>query len=56
MNLRKFYDRGNSSFTSESRLSSKYENENEFCLVESDEEIISSKEELRQNTSDHLTA
>ena len=49
------YDRGNSSFTSESRLSSKYENEEEFWLVESDEEIMSSKEELKQNTSDQLT-
>ena len=27
------YDKGNSSFTSESRLSSKYENEEEFWLV-----------------------
>ena len=49
------YDRGNSSFTSESRLSSKYENEEEFRLVESDDEIMSRKEELKQNTSDQLT-
>ena len=49
------YDRGNSFFTSESRLSSKYENEDEFWLVESDEKIMSSKEELKQNTSDRLT-
>ena len=49
------YDRRNSSFTSESRLSSKYENEDEFWLVESDEKIMSSKEELKQNTSDRLT-
>ena len=49
------YDRRNSSFTSESRLSSKYENEEEFWLVESDEEIMSSKEELKQNASDKLT-
>ena len=49
------YDRENSSFTSKSRLSSKYENEEEFWLVESDEEIMSSKEELKQNTSDQIT-
>ena len=49
------YNRGNSSFTSESRLSSKYENEEEFWLVESDEDIMSSKEDLKQNTSDQLT-
>ena len=49
------YDRGNSSFPSESRLSSKYENEEEFWLVESDGEIMSSKEELKQNISDQLT-
>ena len=55
MNLRKIYDRGNSSFTSDSRLSSKYENEKEFWLVELDEEIMSSKEELRQNAYDQLT-
>ena len=44
----------NNSCTSESRLSSKYENEEEFWLVESDEEIMSSKEKLKQNTSDEL--
>ena len=49
------YDRGNSSFTSESKLSSKYENEVEFWLVVSDEEIMSNKEELKQNTFDQLT-
>ena len=54
-NLRKIYERGNSSFTSESRLSSKNENEEEFWLVELEEEIMKSKEKLRQNTSDLLT-
>ena len=45
-NLRKIYDRGNSSLISESRLSSKYENEEEFWLIESDEDKMSSKEDL----------
>ena len=53
MSLRKIYDRGNSSFASESRLSSKYEYE--FWFVKFDEEIMSSKEKLKQNTSDQLT-
>ena len=53
--MKKIYDRGNSSFTFELRLSSKYEIEEEFWLVESDEEIMSSKEELKQNTFNQLT-
>ena len=53
--MRKIYDRGNSSFTSESRLFSKYENEVEFWLAESDEEIMRINEDLKYNTSDQLT-
>ena len=53
--MRKIYDKWNHSFTSESILSSKYENEEEFWLFDSDEKIMSSKEELKQNTSDQLT-